>query len=101
MSESRDENGMEARDKVSPHFTTMAEVNADSYFEDESVNWKYCMCHATFSHKEACEFIIHSGDNDFVEHKVEEMKEFGCTEDFINAYKMAAASGAIRVLFWS
>lgn len=86
--------------KVLPHFTTMAEVDATDLFKDESINWHYCNEMATFSHREACEFIIHSGDNDFVERKIKEMKSFDCTEEFINAYRVAAASGAIRILFY-
>jgi hypothetical protein len=102
MSEDRDETGMEYRDSNNgPHFTTVAEIEASDLFEDESINWKYCRCHATFSHKEACEFIIHSGDPEFVENTVDEMVSFGCTKDFIESYKLAAASGAVRVLFWS
>lgn len=84
-----------------PHFTELAEIDATEFFEDESVNWQYCMCHATFSHKEACEFIIHSGDAEFVNHRSEEMKEFGCTKDFIDAYRKAAKQGAIRILFYA
>ena len=102
MSESRDETGMEYRGSTKgPHYTQMAEIEASDFFEDESVNWQYCMCHATFVHKEACEFIIHSGDYEFVTSRCREMKEFGCTEDFIKAYKHAAEQGAIRVLFWA
>lgn len=102
MSESRDETGMEYRDSIKgPHYTQIADIEATEFFEDESINWRYCMCHATFSHREACEFIIHAGDPEFVENRVDEMKDFGCTEDFIKAYVGAAAAGAVRVLFWS
>lgn len=51
--------------------------------------------------KEACEFIIHSGDKEFVSNRAAEMLKYGCTQDFITAYVVAAASGAIRVLFWA
>ena len=83
-----------------PHFTTMAEVEASEFFPDENVNWNYCMEHATFSHRDACEFIIHSGDPEFVKHTATQMKNFGCTPAFRDAYLLAAASGAIRVLFY-
>lgn len=94
--------GLEFRNgNKGPHFTEMAEIDATDLFEDESINWQYCMCHATFAHKEECEFIIHAGDEEFVEYIVKEMEDFGCTKDFITAYKKAAAEGAIRVLFWA
>lgn len=83
-----------------PHFTTMAEIEASAFFPDENVNWKYCVEHATFAHRDACEFIIHAGETDYVHNKAEQMKNFGCTPAFIDAYLLAAASGAIRVLFY-
>lgn len=83
-----------------PHFTTMAEVEASEFFPDENVNWNYCMTQATFSHRDACEFIIHCGDPDFVKNRATHMRNFGCTPAFIDAYLLAAASGAIRVLFY-
>lgn len=84
-----------------PHFSTLAEVNAEDLFENENINWKFCTEHATFSHKEACEFIIHCGDKEFTEGMEQRMKDFGCTQAFRDAYRIAAASGAVRVLFWA
>lgn len=82
------------------HFTTMCEVEASEFFPDEGVNWKYCMEHATFVHKDACEFIIHCGDGEFTNNTAERMMNYGCTKEFIAAYKLAAASGAVRVMFY-
>lgn len=79
----------------------IAEIDATDLFEGENINWQYCMQHATFSHKEACEFIIHIGDDEFIANCIQEMQEFGCTEDFIRAYREAKATGAWRVLFWA
>lgn len=84
-----------------PHFSTLAEVNAEWLFGNENINWKFCNEHATFAHKEACEFIIHCGDKDFTEGMDKRMKDFGCTPAFRDAYLLAAASGAVRVLFWA
>jgi len=92
-----------------PHSTTLlrfeviAEVEASEFFdsnEGESVNWHYCNERATFSHKHACEFILHCGEAEFTKRKVDEMKAFGCTTAFIDTYISAAASGAVRVLFY-
>lgn len=70
-------------------------------------NWMYCNEHATFSHREACEFILHIGIDPNVEagdehwrHVVDEMKTFGCTQEFIQAYLDAKDAGAMRVMFW-
>lgn len=88
---------------MSPTYSVMAEVEATDLFEDESINWQYCVKHASFTHNDAdvCEFIIHSGNGEFVENVVKEMKDFGCTQSFIEAYKDAAQRGVIRVMFWA
>jgi hypothetical protein len=81
-----------------------AEVDAGILFDNEgqvSIDWHYCAEHATFTHKSACEFIIHCGDPNFVLNTVNDMKDFGCSKQFINSYKKAAKEGAIRVLFWA
>lgn len=86
-------------------FSVLADVDATDFFVDaegdESVNWDWCVANATFSHKDACEFVVHIGDAaaSMEASVVESMKEAGCTEDFINAYQSAARAGAMRVLF--
>lgn len=83
----------------------LAEIDASNFFEDESINWQWCTQFATFEHREACEFVVHIGnaddDLDYAKHKVEQMREFGCTADFIAAYREAVAGGAVRVLFYA
>lgn len=81
------------------HFTVTAEVDATGMFEDESADWRYCKERATFSHAQACEFILHCGDRDYAEGRLTEMKAAGCSNAFIDAYRFAAESGAVRVLF--
>lgn len=90
---------------MTTRFTVCAEVAWD--FEDSDVNWTWCKDNATFLHKEACEFIIHIGEWDiqdslpeFARGTIKDMKEAGCTADFIATYDKAARSGAVRVLFW-
>lgn len=87
-------------------FSVLADVEADDLFQDENVNWKYCMEHATFVHKGACEFILHIGgeaessdDVSYAENTMAEMRKFGCTPEFIAAYRDARDAGAMRVLF--
>jgi len=75
-------------------------------FEDDDPNWEFCLRNSTFVHKEACEFILHIGQ-DVGESPapwrsyVEVMRKGGCTEDFIEAYLEAKDAGACRVLFWA
>lgn len=76
------------------------------FFEDDGPNLRFCIEEATFFHGEdACEFIFHIGpdgvDGDTAKDTVIRMQEALCTEDFIQAYQQAAASGAIRVLFYA
>lgn len=66
-------------------------------------NWAYCMSNAVFSHKEACEFILHIGSNkdkDFWQNEVVKMMEALCTPAFVNLYIAAKDAGAIRLLVW-
>lgn len=80
----------------------MVEIESSTLFRGENINWQYCKEHATFAHKEACEFIIHIGDDyDDWNRKIEEMKDYGCTTEFVRAYEDAARMGAVRVLFYA
>jgi hypothetical protein len=82
--------------------SVLMEIEATDLFRDENVNWRYCKAHATFSHKEACEFVLHIGDEDeYMQSKIDEMLEFGCTIEFVRCYEKAAKMGATRVLFWA
>lgn len=92
------------------HFIYSALVEIEWPFEGDTddPNWSYLNEHANFCHKEACEFILHVGDdtvvdglNDYARNIINHMRENGCTENFIAAYELAARSGAIRVLFWA
>ena len=82
----------------------LAEIDASGFFENESVNWRRCTRFATFEHRDACEFVVHIGDADddldYAKSKVEQMRRFGCTANFIAAYQAAAAAGAVRVIFF-
>jgi hypothetical protein len=76
-------------------------------FEDRDPDWNYCMGHSTFTHNDgdACEFIIHIGsdwekEDSFFQNKLRDMKKYSCSESFMAAYKKAAESGAMRVLFY-
>lgn len=86
-----------------PTFEVMAEIDATGFFEDESVNWEWCVANATFVHKDACEFIVHAGAgvSSMVESIAASTRAFGCTGDFIAAYEQNAKAGAVRVLFFA
>jgi hypothetical protein len=75
-------------------------------FEDDDPNWEFCIKNATFIHKEACEFILHIGQDEdgspaYWHGYIEDMRKGGCTEDFIAAYLAAKDAGAAHVLFWA
>lgn len=89
------------------YVSVLIDINWD--FDGDDVNWQFCMEHATFVHKEACEFILNIGDAEdskdgspaFWRGVVKEMEEAGCTTDFVDTYVRAKDMGAQRVLFWS
>lgn len=91
--------------------SVMVEIEASEFFQNEEtdINWKFCQERAHFSHRDACEFILHIGpkqgdgeddDTPYWENYAEEMREYGCTEDFITAYLLAKDLGAVRVMFY-
>jgi hypothetical protein len=90
---------------MSTTFSVLAELDASALFDGENINWKYCVERATFAHKDddACEFILHiggePGSGNHADDIIAEMKAYGCTPDFIEAYTEARDAGAFRVLF--
>jgi hypothetical protein len=83
-------------------FSVLAEI--EWKFEgDDDVNWIFLVQRAAFSHREACEFLLHVGTSEdrHWEHVERQMREHGCTDDFIAAYLEAKDAGAMRVLYWS
>lgn len=90
--------------------SVLVEIEWD-FGDIEDPNWMYCNEEATFSHREACEFILHigqevpgavdTGEDAHWRFIVDNMKKAGCTPDFIQAYLDAKDAGAMRVMFWS
>ena len=86
-------------------FSVLVEINATNFFKDDNINWTYCVERATFAHKDddACEFILHiggePGSENYADDTIAEMKAYGCTPAFIDAYTEARDAGALRVLF--
>jgi hypothetical protein len=85
-----------------------ASIEASELFENDNINWQFCVERATFQHKDddACEFILHIGQDplfgdSYFNLKVAEMREYGCTDEFVAAYIAACDAGAVRVLFWA
>jgi len=81
----------------------LAEVEWD--FAEDDTNWKWCKENATFVHREWCEFILHIGEPidtgiPYWQFLVTEMREGGCTEDFITKYIECKDAGAWHVLLW-
>ena len=79
-------------------------------FGDENADWQWCVANATFSHREACEFMLYIGDA-ALEAKIdarpywkmfsEQMRNGGCSDGFIAAYLEAKDAGAMFALFWT
>jgi hypothetical protein len=74
-------------------------------FEDGDTDHEYCKKYATFTHNNACEFILHIGsdlheDDSFYANQLRRMKKGKCSKQFIKTYKKAAKRGATRVLFY-
>jgi len=83
-------------------FEVIAEIESSELFGDENANWRYCNEHEDFQHREACEFLLHVPETDEeIDYRLNEMARLGCTDDFISAYREAAAAGAQRVLFYA
>ena len=90
-------------------FSVLAECDSTDLFEGENINWQYCMGeddhedpNVTFTHKSACEFILHlhPTDEDHAR-EVSRMSRYGCTPEFIVAYNEARKAGARRILFYA
>lgn len=69
---------------------------------DDDPDWLWCVKNANFVHRDrdACEFIIHAGD-DYYDLAAENMHKGGCSDGFVTVYINAKKMGATRVLFWS
>jgi hypothetical protein len=93
-----------------PEESKLVEVDATDLFEmlvdGGQRNWDFCDQHAQFSHREACEFIVHvgsdfTGECSIYARTIAQMRESRCTEEFIATYVAAKEAGAIRVLYYA
>lgn len=84
----------------------MCEYNAKELFKplptgglSADLNW--CMNHASFAHKEACEFMVYCGGNteDF-KHELGQMSRHGVSQEFISCIKHARSEGAKWAMFY-
>lgn len=77
-------------------------VEVEWHFEEGDVNWRYCKAQASQGFRYASGFILYIGEAEdaFWAGKMDEMRNFGCTDDFIAAYEAARDAGALRVMFW-
>lgn len=70
-------------------------------FEREGRDWQLAHEHATFSHREACEFIFYLGA-DLIKHlrTMAEYKELGFSRNFLSACAEAYEKGFTYVCFY-
>ena len=82
----------------------LGSIEATKLLGAENVNWSWCVAHATFTHRDACEFIVYIGSNigdvdSAYRSTLASMREHGCTDAFVSAYTQAARIGALYVMF--
>jgi len=65
--------------------------------EESSSNWSLCMDHATFQHKDSCEFIFYIGDI----HAIEYYENLGFTESFLAQMKKAKQLQYAYICFYN
>lgn len=90
-----------------PAVSRLAEYAWD--FDGEDADWQWLVKEANFSHRDACEFIVHIGndpedddaDPPYWKFCVKRMIAAGCSNEFIAAYVRAKEEGAMRVLFFA
>jgi hypothetical protein len=84
------------------HDTKMVETEWEFHGGDDSSDWVYLNDEATFSHKNACEFILWvPDDRDAFEERLCGMREAGCSPDLIEAFTEARRRGAEKLLIYS
>lgn len=92
---------------VNPEFkrVLMMEYNVGELFDNDSPNWKYCVEHASFAHKDedACEFMLYlePDDETVFEMKFQEMNKAGCSAQFMNVVNEARKTGAVWLLLYA
>lgn len=80
-------------------------ADIDWQFEEGDADHEFCKKNASFTHVEACEFVLHIGQDTHEEDShfnvmLRKMKEEKCSEDFIEQYRQAGELGAIRAIFY-
>lgn len=67
-----------------------------------SPDWDWCMEHAAFSHREACEFMVYCGDDtETFKRRLGDMGRQGATQKLINHVKHARGLGAKWAMFYA
>lgn len=89
----------------------MVMVPTDEFEEggEKNPNWLWCMSQATFTHKEAPEFVLYAGPTDDEQAREDthqnttlDMSNGGCTDAFINLYLDAVKDPTVSyVLFYA
>jgi hypothetical protein len=80
----------------------LVEHDATELFRDESPDWRFCLEHGAFSHREACEFLLHvpkSGVD--LAYREDELRAFGCSDGLVALLRGAHAVGAVWLLLYA
>lgn len=69
--------------------------------EEWNVNGQYAQSHCSYRHTEYADLLLHvPGDEDAFSDRLSELKQWGCSADFIALYKEAYAAEVRYLLFW-
>lgn len=68
---------------------------------DPTSDWSLANTHATFSHKDSCEFIFWLGKGEMHIERLKDLKELGFSSEFVERCKYASEQGFNYINFYS
>ena len=85
-------------------FSVTVDIQASFFFRDDACNMDFCREHADYQNPDETAFILFVGTDRLhsaaCKETIAKMVDYGCSADFIRAYREAARDGAQRVLFY-
>lgn len=79
----------------------IAEVNANEFWDNQShVNYRYCAEKCRMKNEEGTQFLMDGLSHGDEEYMLGAAKEYGCTEEFLAAWKRGIEAGGEFVMFY-
>lgn len=73
----------------------------DESGEEWNINGQYAQAHCSYRHTQYADLLLHvPSDEESFADRLQELKQWGCTEDFIALYQEAHAAEVRFLLFW-